>query len=53
MRWDSSSKNFFVTLYLLTNVPAKRRASADVEKSFRTTNAALPDIRPIHHHLEK
>jgi transposase len=50
-------------LYVIrTNVPAERRASADVvrdykrladvEKSFRTIKTTLLDIRPIHHHLE-
>jgi transposase len=50
-------------LYVIrTNVPAERRASADVvrdykrladvEKSFRTIKTTILDIRPIHHHLE-
>jgi hypothetical protein len=50
-------------LYVIrTNVPAERRAAADVvrdykrladvKKSFRTIKTALLDIRPIHHHFE-
>jgi hypothetical protein len=53
----------FDGLYVIrTNVSAERRALADVvrnykrvadvEKNFCTTNTALLDIRPIHHHLE-